>query len=123
MSRDHVSVTKKDLVVTYFRGSGSGGQKRNKTSNCVRIAHPDSGVVVEETKSRMQGANQKAALRKLADHPDFKAWVQTQMARPSDFLVEVEQTGPDGKKWWIPSSGVTEREMKLFDEAIEQQKK
>ena len=115
MSEDHVRVTKKDLEVTYYRGTGSGGQKRNKTSNCVRIHHPSSGVTVEATKSRKQGENQKTALEKLSKHPNFLAWAQTQMARPSDFLVETQIESPDGKLFWAPTSGdleVTEEELK-----------
>ncbi len=29
------SVTKKDLRIDYYKGTGSGGQKKNKTENCL----------------------------------------------------------------------------------------
>lgn len=105
MTTQHLRITKKDLEVTYFRGTGSGGQKRNKTSNCVRIAHPASGTVVEATKSRKQGENQRTALKKLSEHPQFVAWVQTKLAVPSDFLVETKVQSPDGKWYWTPTAG------------------
>lgn len=105
---EHLQITKKDLEITYFRGTGSGGQKRNKTSNCVRIAHPDSGAVVEATKSRKQGENQREALKKLSEHPKFIAWVQTKLAVPSDFLVETRRQSPDGKWFWVPDGGALE---------------
>jgi len=37
------SLTKKDFKVETFRGSGAGGQHRNKTDSAVRIKHPASG--------------------------------------------------------------------------------
>lgn len=115
---DRVSVTRDDLVITYFRGTGAGGQKRNKTSNCVRIKHPDSGVIVEATQSRLQQENRKTALGKLAAHPLFVAWIQIQMARSRDFLVETQITSPDGREWWVPNSDprlrVTDDELREF---------
>ena len=39
------SVTAGDCKWDYYRGTGSGGQKKNKTSNCVRCTHTASGAV------------------------------------------------------------------------------
>lgn len=63
---------------------------------------------MQATKSRQQGQNRRNALRALATHPQFRSWVQTQLARPSDFLVEVRIQSPDGKWWWVPDGGVTQ---------------
>jgi len=46
-----------------FRGSGRGGQKRNKTSNAVRLTIGDIAVTESSTRSRQQ--NIDSALRKL----------------------------------------------------------
>lgn len=115
MTRDHVSVTKKDLKITAIRGSGPGGQHRNKVATGVRMEHPASGAVVEATEHKSQLRNQGAALEKLARNPTFKGWIQTQMARPSDFLVEVQIKSPDGKSWWVPAPAdlaITETELR-----------
>lgn len=48
-----------------FRGSGPGGQKRNKTSSGVRIVHPPTGLSAVATVKRSQQANLHAALRSL----------------------------------------------------------
>ena len=50
------SVTAKDCDWDYYRGSGAGGQKRNKTSNAVRCTHKDSKAVgkAEDTRSQLQ---------------------------------------------------------------------
>lgn len=39
------SLTKDDFEWEYFRGTGKGGQKKNKTSSAVRCKHLESGAV------------------------------------------------------------------------------
>ena len=48
-----------------FRGSGPGGQKRNKTSNAVRLTHTPTGVSVTAGESRSLSENKLFALRRL----------------------------------------------------------
>lgn len=100
---DHVQVTKKDLVVTTLKGSGPGGQHRNKTETGVRIEHPASGAVGEATDSKSQHRNKGEALRRMTETPAFKSWVRAQMSRPADYLVETQIKSPDGKLWWVPA--------------------
>lgn len=69
------SVTKKDLNITYFSGSGAGGQHRNRHNNCVRIHHPNSGVTVQATESKSLGTNKKVAFKRLTENKKFKAWL------------------------------------------------
>ena len=47
------------------RGSGPGGQKRNKTESAVRVIHLPSGIAAEGDVSRSQHLNRLHALRKL----------------------------------------------------------
>ena len=47
------------------RGGGPGGQKRNKTSNRVRLTHADSGAVVTAGEDRSLRVNKLRALRRL----------------------------------------------------------
>ena len=51
--------------VDISRGSGPGGQKRNKTSSAVRIRHPPTGLIVIAEESRSQHENRARALRRL----------------------------------------------------------
>ena len=48
-----------------YRGSGPGGQKRNKTSNAVRLTHLPTGVAATATESRSLAENRTRALRRL----------------------------------------------------------
>ncbi|MBK8481208.1 MAG: peptide chain release factor-like protein [Proteobacteria bacterium] len=48
-----------------FRGSGPGGQKRNKTSSAVRLHHRPTGLAAEATRTRSQHENRRMALRAL----------------------------------------------------------
>ncbi len=48
-----------------FRGSGPGGQKRNKTSSGVRIVHEPSGLSGLASELRSQALNRRRALARL----------------------------------------------------------
>ena len=49
----------------FFKASGRGGQKRNKTSNAVRFTHKISGIAVSDCSGRSQHKNRAAALKKI----------------------------------------------------------
>jgi hypothetical protein len=49
----------------FFKATGKGGQKRNKTSSAVRLTHSASDLVVSDSSSRSQHENRTKALRKL----------------------------------------------------------
>jgi hypothetical protein len=51
--------------IDHYRGSGPGGQKRNKTSNAVRLAHLHTGVIATATESRSTVENRLNCLRRL----------------------------------------------------------
>ena len=77
------SVTKKDLDITWFSGTGGGGQYRNKHQNCCRIKHPESGVTTTGQEERSQKQNLKNAFLRLTKHPDFKKWLKIRAAKLS----------------------------------------
>ena len=49
----------------FFKGTGNGGQKRNKTSSAVRVRLPGCGVAAEDCSERSQHRNRANALAKL----------------------------------------------------------
>lgn len=58
-------IPKDHLKITFYRGSGNGGQKRNKTDSCVRIHHLPTGIISISEDSTSQGRNKQEALRRL----------------------------------------------------------
>ena len=49
----------------FYKATGRGGQKRNKTSSAVRLTHLASSVAVTASDRRSQHENRVLALRKL----------------------------------------------------------
>ena len=85
------SVTAVDCDWQYERGTGAGGQKRNKTSSKVRCTHRDSGAVGVDDATRSQHQNKQAAFAKMAEHPRFKAWWKMECARQMGRLKNVDE--------------------------------
>lgn len=82
------SVTKKDLKITYFSGTGAGGQHRNRHMLNVRINHPDSGVIVTCGDHKSKERNLKQAFKQLTEHPKFKKWHKVKTA---EMIVKGEE--------------------------------
>ncbi|MBM3193104.1 MAG: peptide chain release factor-like protein [Chlamydiae bacterium] len=56
-----------DLVESFISGSGSGGQKINKTHNCVYLKHLPTKIEVKCQKDRSREANRFFARRLLLE--------------------------------------------------------
>lgn len=59
-------LTKKDFKVSWFSGTGAGGQHRNKHQKCCRITHIETGISAVGQNSRSRESNQAQAFRVLA---------------------------------------------------------
>jgi len=51
--------------VEFLKGSGPGGQHRNKRETGVRLRHPESGLVVMATERRSQARNRALAFERM----------------------------------------------------------
>lgn len=60
-----IDVRESDINVETYRGSGAGGQHRNKTDSCVRMTHTPTGISAVGTESRSQVQNRKMARQRL----------------------------------------------------------
>ena len=56
-----------DLVEKFIRGSGSGGQKINKTASCVYLKHEPSGIEIKCQSDRSREMNRFLARRELCE--------------------------------------------------------
>lgn len=75
------SLTKKDFQVEHIRGSGPGGQHRNKVATGVRIRHKESGATGVATDSKSQTTNKKSAFLRLIESEKFKKWHRWEIAK------------------------------------------
>lgn len=62
-----LAIKEEDLVEKFILGSGSGGQKINKTSSCVYLKHLPSGIEVKCQRARSRELNRLYARRELCD--------------------------------------------------------
>jgi protein subunit release factor A len=85
-----IAKNSKDLRWDYYRGSGKGGQKRNKTSNCCRVTHIPSGAVGKSEEGRSQKQNRQKALRRMAESDKFRTWARIEVAKRSGEEREIK---------------------------------
>lgn len=113
MKEPVLSLTAKDFDISFSRGSGKGGQKRNKTETKVRVYHPESKAEGISDDSRSQHQNKKIAFHRCVTSSKFQNWlkietyraigklqdiedtVDAMMARNNDFVIEGKENG----KW------------------------
>jgi protein subunit release factor B len=113
------SLTQKDFEWDFVRGSGKGGQKRNKTSNAVRCRHAASGALGYAEDSRSQSQNRQLAFKRMVETPEFKKWHRLEVARRTGELLDIrrrvdkEVQNPkitkvevhDDQGRWVPAEG------------------
>lgn len=74
------SLNKNDFNVQYFRGSGKGGQKKQKTSSACRIVHIISGATGISQDSRSQLQNRTLAFQRCINSQKFQTWFKLEKA-------------------------------------------
>lgn len=62
-----LGIREEDLLETFVRSSGAGGQHVNKTSTRVVLVHKPTGITVKCQEARSQGLNRFLARRLLLD--------------------------------------------------------
>jgi len=85
-----LSKSKGDFIVQPFKGSGKGGQKRNKTMSACRIIHKASGTVSECQEERSFEQNKKKAFERLVQKDSFKAWHKLEISKALGNVADIE---------------------------------
>jgi len=68
------SVTASDCDWSYTRGTGNGGQKKNKTNSAVHCTHRASGAHGYAEDHRSQHQNRSLAFERMAKTKKFEDW-------------------------------------------------
>jgi protein subunit release factor B len=90
------SVTAKDCEFKDKRGSGKGGQKKNKTSSAIQCIHHPSGAMGEAEDHREQSLNRRLAFKRMAESVEFQVWAKLR----ADVMlgkVEIEENDETGR--------------------------
>lgn len=89
------SITADDCEFKDKRGSGNGGQKKNKTSSAIQCFHRPSGAMGEAEDHREQSLNRKLAFKRMAESAAFQAWAKLK-ADAALGLVDIEENDDHG---------------------------
>ena len=85
------SVTARDCEWSYTKGTGAGGQKRNKTSSAVHCHHRPSGAHGYSEASRSQHDNKRDAFVKMANSQEFRLWNRMEAMRRMGVLDDIDR--------------------------------
>lgn len=85
------SVTAKDCEWSYTKGTGAGGQKRNKTSSAVHCMHRPSGAHGYSEASRSQADNKRDAFIKMSETTEFKNWLHIEFMKRSGEMDQIDR--------------------------------
>ena len=92
------SITKKDFDITYYSGSGAGGQHRNKHKNCVRMKHKETGIITTGQEERSLKQNMKNAFLRMTKHPKFQLYLKKRASGEMLDEYEIEKKVDEAMK-------------------------
>lgn len=91
------SVTASDCRWLAKRGSGKGGQKKNKTSSAIQCFHDPSGAMGESEDGRSQIHNKQKAFERMCNSPEFQAWLKFKIEAAQGHIEITEDTEQGNK--------------------------
>jgi protein subunit release factor B len=72
-------LTRKDVDISYFVGSGAGGQNKQKNATGCQIMHKETGAIGRASDTRSADQNRRAAFRRLCATGKMKVWINEQI--------------------------------------------
>ena len=85
------SVTAADCDWSYTKGTGAGGQARNKTSSAVHCTHRESGAHGYAEDHREQSKNRQLAFERMANTEVFRKWSTMEFQRKTGIQAVIEE--------------------------------
>jgi protein subunit release factor B len=86
-----LSKEKGDFIVQATKGSGAGGQNRNKRETACRVIHPASGAVGFCQEERHFEANRRRAFLRCTETPAFRKWLKVKTAEKMGQLQDIDR--------------------------------
>ncbi len=87
-----ISITADDCEWSYTKGTGKGGQKKNKTSSAVHCMHRPSGAHAFSQDDRSQLRNRQDAFKKMTETKEFKTWLKLETAKKLGIIDDINKT-------------------------------
>src|SRR5271170_6669836 len=81
---ERLGIREGDLVEKFILGSGSGGQKINKTSSCVYLKHIPTGIEIKCQQERSRELNRYYARQELCERLEERT-LQEKSKRQQEF--------------------------------------
>ena len=82
---DELNIHEKELIETFVKSRGKGGQNVNKNSTCVNLKHIPTGISVKYDKERSQLLNRFFARRELLSRIELdKAGIDSEAKKKID---------------------------------------
>lgn len=72
-----LAVREEDIIESFVRSSGNGGQHVNKTSSCVQLKHKPTGITATCMRERSQSVNRFLARRELLEKIEVASGIIT----------------------------------------------
>lgn len=85
-----ITLTATDFRWSYTKGTGAGGQKRNKTSSAVHCHHDASGAHGYSEDSRSQHENRRTAFERCVAGEKFKGWLRVEGMKRSGQMAQID---------------------------------
>ena len=92
------SVTAKDCDWSFSKGTGPGGQAKNKGFAAVHCHHLASGARAYSQAGRSQEDNKRDAFVKMCGTKEFKDWHRREVWKHLGILDQIERAVADGMR-------------------------
>lgn len=88
-----MKLNKKDLKIEYTRGTGAGGQHKNKVETCVTITHIPTGMSERCQDTRYKKRNYEIALDRLTKKIEAKLKLEKHNKLNEERVKTIESKG------------------------------